>query len=105
MKDFVTYDIFCDLNKEQIFAEVVGFLPNFKWRQGDSDSQGPYISGMDDDDIQIKLWLGEEPVEMTISFDDVWLDTSDRDKRKVHFIELIENVIIPPLGVISKFDK
>lgn len=104
MKDFVTYDVRSSLSKSRIFELVTRSFPGFRWRQGDSDSQGPYISGMDPDDLQIKLWLGESPIKISISFDDVWVDQPDRETRKAEMIENFEKSVIDLLGWVTKKD-
>ena len=104
MKDFVIYDVRCTLVKQQVLDIVIRNLPDFKWRQGDSDSQGPYISGMNRDDVQIKLWLGEAPVSMSVSFDDVWIGEPDREEKKDALIQLLDKAVVPLLGVVTKKD-
>lgn len=104
MKDFVTYDVRCTLAKQQVLDIVIRKLPDFKWRQGESDAQGPYISGMNRDDVQIKLWLGESPVSISVSFDDVWDDEPDREERKGALIQSIDNAVVPLLGTVMKID-
>ncbi len=98
MKDFLTYDVNCILTKQQVFDIVIHILPDFKWRQGDSDAQGPYISGMNSDDVQIKLWLGDTPVGISVSFDDVWIGATDREERKDVLIKLIDKTVVPLLS-------
>lgn len=104
MKDFVTYDVRCTLVKQYVLDIVTRNLPDFTWRQGDSDSQGPYISGTNRDDVQIKLWLGESPVSISVSFDDVWIGEPDREDRKGALIQLIDNAVVPRLGTVTKRD-
>ena len=79
-------------------------MPDFKWHRGDSDAQGPYISGMNSDDVQIKLWLGESPMSIVVSFDDVWRDESDREERKEIFIHSMDTTVVPMLGTVIKRD-
>lgn len=104
MKDFVTYDVRCILAKQQVLDIVTFNLPEFKWRQGESDAQGSYISGINRDDVQIKLWLGEAPVGISVSFDDVWNGEPDREERKGALIQLMDKAVIPLLGTVTKRD-
>ena len=104
IKDFVTYDVHCTLAKQQVLDIVTRKLPDFKWRQGESDAQGPYISGMNSDDVQIKLWLGESTMSITVSFDDVWHGEPDREERKGVLIQSIDNAVVPLLGTVVKID-
>ena len=104
MKDFVTYDIHSDLSENQVFEHAVRALPKFKWRRGDSDAQGPYISGMNDEFIQIKLWLGEDPIEMSVSFDGAWANAPDRENRKQQLLDVITTTFLSSLGTIMKMD-
>jgi hypothetical protein len=102
MKDFVTYDIRCNLSKAQVYEKAVGALSEFAWRQGDSDAQGPYISGSNDQRIQVKLWLGEDPLALSVSFRRAWLDAPDRETRKSNLIDRIERTLISSLGTVVK---
>ena len=104
MKDFINYYIQCSLSKKQVFDTMVHTLPAFMWRQGDSDEQGPYISGADGNSIQIKLWLGEAQIGMSISFRRAWMDVGDREKSKSELVEVIDKSVIPLLGVVTKKD-
>ena len=104
MKDFVTYDIGSNLNAEQVFNNVSRALSTFDWRRGDSDAQGPYISGTNDELIQVKLWLGEAPIQMSVSFRRAWPDAIDRENRKQQLIESITKNLIPSLGTLLKMD-
>lgn len=104
MKDFVTYDVSCTLGKQRVLDIVTRNLPDFRWRQGDSDSQGSYISGINGDDVQIKLWLGEAPVSMSVAFDDVWIGELNREEKKDALIQLLDKVVIPLLGAVTKKD-
>ena len=49
-------------------APFEAHLPAFRWRQGDSDAQGPYVSGSRPDGVHIKFWWGEQPHDLTVSF-------------------------------------
>jgi hypothetical protein len=104
MKDLITYDIGSKLNAGQVFENVTRALPSFDWRRGDSDAQGPYISGTNDELIQVKLWLGEAPIQMSVSFRRAWPDATDRENRKQQLIESIIKNLIPSIGTIVKMD-
>jgi hypothetical protein len=105
VKDFITYDLRCVLNKKQVFDKAIETLSAFAWRQGDSDAQGPYVSGTSDDHVQVKLWLGEAPIAMSVSFRRAWPEVPDREGRKNEVIDLIERELIPVIGTIMKADK
>ena len=104
MKDFITYCIRSGLAKKQVFDIVKRTLPDFQWRQGDSDAQGPYVSGSNDDHVQIQLWLGEDPVDMFVSFSRAWMDAGDREKKKSELIEVVDKSVAPLLGAVTKKD-
>ena len=102
MKEFITYDLNSDLSRGDITIEVEKVLPDFHWREGDSDAQGLYISGNNNDHVTVQLWLSEKPVEMFVSFRTAWESDKDRCNKKEELIKLIETVFIPSIGKIIK---
>ena len=68
MKDFVRIRLNTDLNSQQAADRLAVALPAFAWRLGDSDAQGPYVSGTDAAGVQVMMWLGEQPADLTVSF-------------------------------------
>jgi hypothetical protein len=83
---------------------VTGGFPDFKWRQGNCDAAGPYVSGMNGDDVQIKLLLGESPAAISVCFTGAWGGANDRETRKSKLIELFDTTVIPQLGTSVKKD-
>ena len=60
--------------------------------------------GRNADDIQIKIWLGEKPISITVSFQDVWPNVPEREEKKEALIADILKTLIPTLGNIVKMD-
>lgn len=97
MNDFETFDITHIRSKDVVLARAVRTLPDFTWHGGDSEAQGPYIVGKSKDQIVIKLWLGEEPAILTVSFRNASLNASDRKTRQRDLIESITHTLIPSI--------
>lgn len=68
MNDFISIDIESRLSDGDVFAIFSESLPSFTWRRGDSDAQGPYVSGVDSHGVKIQCWTGESPMAMSVSF-------------------------------------
>lgn len=104
MKDFICIDIESDLSGDEIRHYVGQLLAEFRWRSGDSDSQGAYVSGMSDEGIQIKLWFDENPIAMSVSFRNVWLESLERESNKQKLIDRVKETFLPVIGKVVKFD-
>ncbi|MDD5336391.1 MAG: hypothetical protein PHS32_21845 [Rhodoferax sp.] len=96
MKDFIHVRIKSDLNAEQMLDQFSSKLLGFKWRQGDSDMQGPYISGMNNDGVQVMMWHGEQPNDLTVSFSGA--TSSDTENREL--IDQLLHRLAPSLGEV-----
>lgn len=104
MKDFVRIDIDSNVNDDFAYKCVRRALPEFSWRRGDSDQQGPYLSGGNADHVDIQIWLGEKPFAMSVLFQDVWPNVPKREEKKEALIADILKNLIPTLGNIVKMD-
>lgn len=104
MKDFVCIGIDSNISDDLAYEYARRALPEFNWRRGDSDMQGPYLSGGNADHAQIKIWLGEKPFEMSVSFRNAWLNVPEREERKEALIGNIVKNLIPNFGNIVKMD-
>ena len=103
MKDFITYDIESELKQHDVYQKGKNELSDFKWRMGDSDSQGKYVSGRDHNGVTLKLWLETNTfIAMSVCFTDVWEDCNDREAKKENLIDLIEKKFISSIGVNIK---
>jgi len=104
MKDFITYNIESILNQSEIYNTANKTLSDFTWRGGDSDSQGKYVSGRNPNDVHIKIWLGEDPVEMSVSYSLAWLEENreNRENKKNILLNLVEQKFIPLIGSIME---
>lgn len=100
MKEFISINLRTNYSDDEINKYVFQFFPDFKWRSGDSDMQGRYISGVDVDGVQIKLWLAERPVAMSISFHGLRLNLLDREPKKEEVVRRVRDTLIPMLGEI-----
>lgn len=100
MKDYICIDVQPDTSAVNIYEHVTHTLPEFQWRRGNSDMQGPYISGVNADKVHIKLWLGETPVAMSISFASVLGDDMKREQMKIALIEDIKQKFLPLIGEV-----
>ena len=104
MKEYVSIDI--QSNKD--VATVIGLcnqlLPDYSWKSGDSDAQGPYLSGKNKDSVKIKIWLGEAPYEMSISFQNSWLQSQDKEDKMKNVVSNITNNVIPNFGQVTSID-
>lgn len=104
MKEFILADIESNLGDSEIQDLVIKFLPDFTWRSGDSDMQGRYLSGISADSATIKIWMGERPLVLSISFRSVSPNIPERESRKAAIIDLVKDQLIPALGKSIKFD-
>ena len=100
MKDFVSFDLVSDLDPPSIFERAKGALPDFNWRMGDSESQGPYITGTNSDLVQVKLWLGEKPIAGSVSFNGAMVNAQDRERRKEDLFKQIEGTFLSSIGTM-----
>ncbi len=97
MKDFIHIRIRTSgLEAEQIINCFTEKLPSFKWRQGDSDMQGPYVSGTNAGAVQLMMWLGEQPNDLTVSFAGA---TSSASENRALIDQLLQE-LAPSLGEI-----
>jgi len=102
MKEFITYDLKSKLNRSDIYNKALTALPDFNWRKGDSDSQGEYVSGMNQNKVDIQLWLEGNLVEMSVSFRGCWENNENRESKKQKLINIVEFNLIPAIGANIK---
>lgn len=100
MKDFINIDFIASITKEEMLQALRTQLPAFKWRGGDSDMQGPYISGINSDDVAIKIWLGEIPATLSLSFRRAWPDDPMQHQKRKALYDLIVKTVVPSIGTI-----
>lgn len=53
--------------QEILFSALKTSIPEADWRMGDSDAQGAYIKGYCQNGIDISIWLGENPADITVN--------------------------------------
>jgi hypothetical protein len=78
MKDFISIDVTSTSDSLKILEILSRELPEFTWRAGDSDAAGGYVSGMNQEDVFIKIWTDEKPMELSISFSSAKVDLERR---------------------------
>ena len=100
MKDYVCIDIQSDLDQAGWRRLLEAMLPDFAWRGGDSDVQGPYLSGRRPDDVHIQCWMGESPAEMAVSFYGANLSQAAMS----NLITLLEQRVLPKAGEVLRID-
>jgi hypothetical protein len=86
---------------EAAFVERLrALLPEFQWRGGDSDMQGPYQSGRSAEGASLKIWFGERPFSVSLSFAGI---PKDRENREALKRDLIQHICskLSETGVLS----
>ncbi len=101
MKEFLTIRLSTPLDEQAICDHLKAGFPDFNWRRGDSDAQGPYVAGIDQAMVQIKCWMGERPVEITASFRSAWPDIENREDRKQKTVQQLIR-LLGSLGEVSE---
>lgn len=96
MKDFISFRIRSKLSATAVRGHLSDELPGFKWRQGDSDMQGPYISGTNNDGVRLMMWQGEQPNDLTVSFAGA---TSSAEENSA-LIDRLRDRLAPSLGEV-----
>ena len=56
------------------------------------------------DHVDIQIWLGEKPFDMSVSFRNAWLTDPEREKSKQALLDVILKNLIPGFGNIVKMD-
>lgn len=100
MKDYVRIDIRSDLGQAGWRELLEAALPDFAWRGGDSEAQGPYLSGRRPDDVHIQCWMGEDPAEMAVSFRGTRLSQA----AMASLITMLEQSVLPKAGEVLRVD-
>ena|SRR6218665_702250 len=100
MKDYVRIDIQSDFDQARWRQLLEAALPDFAWRGGDSDAQGPYLSGYRPDGVDIQCWMGEAPAEMAVSFRGAKLSLTAMSS----LITLLEQSVLPKAGEVLRVD-
>lgn len=102
LKDYISIDVASSASGETILQHVKKLLPDYKWRSGINDTAGSYVSGINPEQVRIKFWLEEKPLEVGISFttyDDISLH---RESNKKAVLSRIIQALAPSLGTILK---
>jgi hypothetical protein len=100
MKDYVCIDIRSDLDQAGWRELLKAALPDFTWRGGDGDAQGPYLTGRRADGVHIQCWMGEAPATMAVSFRGAKLSLTAMSD----LITLLEQRILPKAGEVLSID-
>jgi hypothetical protein len=102
MKNFISIDLESNLQSNQIVELILKELPQFEWHQGDSDTQGVYVSGKNKEGVQIKFWLDEYPIAASLSFRGMHLDTSNQETVKQQIFHEMIRIITKHIGKIVR---
>jgi len=105
MRDFISIELRTRLPQVEVHEKLSEALPAFSFRMGDSDANGPYISGIDGEQAQVKVWLGEDPAGLTVSFRGWRPGAPDRDEAKKEIWGTISEVILPRLGEVLRIEE
>lgn len=100
MKDFVRIDIISTLENAKVFDALSLEFSKFSWRRGDSDAQGEYVSGRNQNKVHIQCWSSENPMILSISFRGSEMDMQEREEI---LKKIIDNVV-PRIGEIARLD-
>ena len=85
MDDYLSIDVQLKSDFKSTLDQVKENFPDFKWRGGDSDQSGRHIHGTNPGEVDIQIWVEDNPPCICISFNDAWTDLVDREERKTEF--------------------
>ena len=105
MKDYILIDVESGISKQELLTHVLDTLPEYQWRSGDSDAIGPYVSGTNKENANIKFWLGENPIEVAVSFSSYRENSLDREAGKQECLDELKESITTGVGVILREDS
>lgn len=100
MAEFVSIDISSVVASDEVRDLIARELSEFSWRRGDSDEQGKYLSGSSSG-VQIRCWVDEKPMAMSISFRNSSLNAEERER----LIASILTHVIPQFGQPCKIER
>ena len=101
MSNFISLDIDSPLSPDAARDLIADRLPEFSWRRGDSDAQGPYLSGVSTAGVRIQCWVGENPMAMSISFRSASMDGAAREPA----LDAILKTLFPGLGTVRAMTR
>ncbi len=104
MTNFIRASIKTRLTQREIYTVVSMALPEFLWREGDSDAQGLYITGIREDVGQIQFWLDEDVVDATVSLGGA-RSTPQNSEWKEDFFDNVISSIFPSIGEVGEVSK
>ena len=102
MRDFVSVDLRTHLTQIEVHQRLTLMLPRFTFRMGDSDANGLYVSGIDDEQAQVKVWLGEDSASLTLSLRGWRAGVTNREEAKQLWWDRLTNEVLPSLGEVVK---
>lgn len=100
MKDYVRIDMQSDFDQAKWRQLLETTMTDFAWRGGDSDAQGPYLTGRRPDGVHIQCWMGEAPAEMAVSFRGAKLNLETMSR----LITTLEQSVLPKAGEVLRVD-
>jgi hypothetical protein len=105
MRDFVSADLRTSLSQVEVHERLASLLPHFSFRMGDSDANGLYVSGVDEEQAQLKVWLGEDPATLTLSTRGWRVGVTNRDEAKRMLWEQLTRKVLPALGELVRISE
>jgi len=105
MNEFIKIEFRTSENQDNLCKLLISHFPYFEWRKGDSDMQGLYISGMNNESVQIQLWLEKNSEAMTISFRSLSGEKDEREKFKHKIYNNVKDNIFPSFTKIVKIKE
>lgn len=99
MRNVFAYELSSAIADRCIVERIRERLPEFKWRGGDSDMLGPYQSGTSDNGVCLRIWLGERPFDVLLSFSMLQGDMVDREAVKTSILQRV-TVQLSELGTL-----
>lgn len=106
MTSFIRASVKTAMTQREIYTLVSLALPEFLWREGSSDAQGLYVTGIKEDAGQIQFWLDDDAVDSTVSFRGACPNQYGREWKEAFFDNFITNILsaIGEVGDVSRMD-
>jgi hypothetical protein len=105
MKDYLVFSMNSSLSQDNVFKLMQTALSDFSWKMGDSDAQGLYVSGVRSDGIYLKVWISENPIKLSMSFNESFKNSSDEALSKKILFDRVSNDVLPNLGVLLELKE
>lgn len=105
MRDFIAIDLRTSLSQAEVREQLESLLPHFRFRMGDSDLNGRYVSGADEEQAQLQVWLREAPATLTLSLRRWRVGATNRDEAKGVLWARLTAEVLPALGEVVRISE